>query len=130
MRLILRLLVNAAALAVATYLLSGISLTAPTTQGRVVTLLVVALIFGVLNAVLRPIFKLVTLPLLLLTLGLFLLVINAVMLLLTSWVSNRVDLGWSVDGFATAVVGALIVSVVSFLLNAFVPDRSRDRRRA
>ena len=130
MRLILRLLVNAAALAVATFLLSGISLTAPTTQGRVVTLLVVALIFGVLNAVLRPIFKLVTLPLLLLTLGLFLLVINAVMLLLTSWVSSRVDLGWSVDGFGTAVLGALIVSVVSFLLNAFVPDRRRDRRRA
>ena len=130
MRLILRLLVNAAALAVATYLLSGISLTAPTTQGRVVTLLVVALIFGVLNAVLRPVFKLVTLPLLLLTLGLFLLVINAVMLLLTSWVSNRVDLGWSVDGFGTAVLGALIVSVVSFLLNAFVPDQRRDRRRA
>jgi putative membrane protein len=130
MRLILRLLVNAAALAVATFLLSGISLTAPTTQGRVVTLLVVALIFGVLNAVLRPIFKLVTLPLLLLTLGLFLLVINAVMLLLTSWVSTRVDLGWSVDGFGTAVLGALIVSVVSFLLNAFVPDRRRDRRRA
>ena len=114
----------------ATFLLSGISLTAPTTQGRVVTLLVVALIFGVLNAVLRPIFKLVTLPLLLLTLGLFLLVINAVMLLLTSWVSNRVDLGWSVDGFGTAVLGALIVSVVSFLLNAFVPDQRRDRRRA
>ena len=130
MRLILRLLVNAAALAVATFLLNGISLTAPTTQGRVVTLLVVALIFGVLNAVLRPIFKLVTLPLLLLTLGLFLLVINAVMLLLTSWVSNRVDLGWSVDGFGTAVLGALVVSVVSFLLNAFVPDRRRDRRRA
>ena len=130
MRLILRLLVNAAALAVATFLLGGISLTAPSTQGRVVTLLVVALIFGVLNAVLRPIFKLVTLPLLLLTLGLFLLVINAVMLLLTSWVSNRVDLGWSVDGFGTAVLGALIVSVVSFLLNAFVPDQRRDRRRA
>ena len=130
MRLILRLLVNAAALAVATFLLSGISLTAPTTQGRVVTLLVVALIFGVLNAVLRPIFKLVTLPLLLLTLVLFLLVINAVMLLLTSWVSTRVDLGWSVDGFGTAVLGALIVSVVSFLLNAFVPDQRRDRRRA
>ena len=130
MRLIIRLLVNAAALAVATFLLSGITLTAPTTQGRVVTLLVVALIFGVLNAVLRPLFTLVTLPLLLLTLGLFLLVINVVMLLLTSWVSTRVDLGWSVDGFVTAVLGALIVSVVSFLLNAFVPDRRKDRRRA
>lgn len=128
MRLILRLLVNAAALAVATFLLSGISLTAPTTQGRVVTLLVVALIFGVLNAVLRPIFKLVTLPLLLLTLGLFLLVINACIMLITSWLAGRVDLGWHVDGFVPAVLGALVVSVVSFVLNAFVPDRNERRR--
>ncbi|SDT40271.1 putative membrane protein [Friedmanniella luteola] len=129
MRLVLRLLANAAALAVATFLLSGITLTAPTTQGQVVTLLVVALIFGVLNAVVKPIFTLVTVPLLLLTLGLFLVVINALMLLLTSWVSTRVDLGWSVEGFGTAVLGALIVSVVSFFLNAFVPDRRSDRRR-
>jgi putative membrane protein len=131
MRLVLRLLANAAALAVATFLLSGISLTAPTTQGKVVTLLVVALIFGLVNALVKPIFTLVTVPLLLLTLGLFLLVINALMLLLTSWVSTRVDLGWSVEGFGTGVLGALIVSVVSFFLNAFVPDRRRssDRRR-
>ncbi len=130
MRLILRLLANAAALAVATFLLSGISLTAPTTRGRVVTLLVVALIFGLVNAVVKPIFTLVTVPVVLLSLGLFLVVINALMLLLTSWVSARVELGWSVDGFGTAVLGALIVSVVSFLLNAFVPDRRPDRRRA
>ena len=130
MRLILRLLANAAALAVATFLLAGISLTAPTTEGKVVTLLVVALVFGVLNAVVKPVFTLVTAPLVLLTLGLFLLVINALMLLLTSWVSTRVDLGWSVDDFASAVLGAIIVSVVSFVLNAFVPDRRRDRRRA
>ena len=129
MRLILRLLANAAALAVATFLLSGISLTAPTTEGKVVTLLVVALIFGLVNAVVKPVFTLVTVPLLLLTLGLFLVVINALMLLLTSWVSTRVDLGWSVDGFGTAVLGALVVSVVSFFLNAFVPDRGKDRRR-
>ena len=130
MRLILRLLANAAALAVATFLLTGISLTAPTTEGKVVTLLVVALIFGVLNAVVKPIFTLVTAPLVPLTLGLFLLVINALMLLLTSWVSNRIDLGWSVEGFGSAVLGAIIVSLVSFLLNAFLPDRRRDRRRA
>ena len=131
MRLVLRLLANAAALAVATFLLSGISLTAPTTQGKVVTLLVVALIFGLVNALVKPIFTLVTVPLLLITLGLFLLVINALMLLLTSWVSTQVDLGWSVEGFGTGVLGALIVSVVSFFLNAFVPDRRRrpDRRR-
>jgi len=129
MRLILRLLANAAALAVATALLAGISLTAATTEGKVVTLLVVALIFGLLNAVVKPVFTLVTAPLVLLTLGLFLIVVNAVMLLLTSWISSRVDLGWFVDGFGTAVIGAVIVSVVSFFLNAFVPDRRSKRRR-
>ena len=130
MRLILRLLANAAALAVATFLLAGIRLTAPTTEGKVITLLIVALIFGLLNAVVKPIFTLVTVPLVLLTLGLFLVVINALMLLLTSWVSTRVDLGWSVASFGTAILGALVVSVVSFLLNAFVPDRRSNRRRA
>ena len=129
MRLILRLLANAAALAAATFLLDGITLTHPTTLGKVVTLLVVALVFGLLNAVVKPVFTLVTVPLVLLTLGLFLVVINALMLLLTSWVSTQVDLGWSVEDFGTAVLGALIVSVVSFFLNAFVPDRRSNRRR-
>jgi putative membrane protein len=128
MRLILRLLATAGALAAATWVLSGITLTAPTTGRRVFALLVVALIFGVLNTVVKPIFTFVTAPIVLLTLGLFLLVINAFVLLLTSWVAGRVALGWQVDGFATAVLGAVIVSVVSFVLNAFVPDR-RARRR-
>ncbi len=130
MRLLLRLLANAAALAVATFLLADIRLTAPDTTGKVVTLLVVALVFGILNAVVKPVFTLVTAPLVLLTLGLFLLVVNALMLLLTSWVSTRVDLGWSVEGFGTAVLGALIVSVVSFVLNAFAGTRPGSRRRA
>jgi putative membrane protein len=130
MRLLLRLLANAAALAVATFLLSGITLTASTTGQKVFTLLVVALIFGILNSLVKPIFKLVTAPIVLLTLGLFLIVINACMLLLTSWISGQLDLGWHVDGFWVAVVGALIVSVVSFFLNAFVPDADeRNRRR-
>ena len=129
MRLILRLLANAAALAVATFLLSGITLTAPTTGRKVFALLVVALIFGILNAIVKPIFALVTAPLLLLTLGLFLIVINACMLLLTSWVAGKVDLGWHVSGFLVAVIGAIIVSIVSFLLNAFLPDRDAQRRR-
>jgi putative membrane protein len=129
MRLILRLLANAGALAVATWLLSGITLTAPTTGRKVFTLLVVALIFGIVNAVVKPIFALVTAPLLLLTLGLFLLVINACMLLLTSWVSGKLDLGWHVSGFWVAVFGAIIVSIVSFVLNAFVPDKPNNNRR-
>lgn len=128
MRTILRLLANAAALAVATWLLSGITLNTPTTSRKILALLIVALIFGVLNAVVKPVFKLVTAPIVLLTLGLFLLVINACIMLLTSWVADKVDLGWHVDGFWTAVFGAVIVSIVSFLLNAFVPDRNERRR--
>jgi putative membrane protein len=131
MRLILRLLANAGALAVATWLLDGITLTGSTTAQKVVTLLGVALIFGILNAIVKPIFALVTAPLLLLTLGLFLLVINACMLLLTSWLSSKFGLGWHVSGFWVAVLGSIIVSIVSFVLNAFVPGkRSSDRRRA
>ncbi|HEY5821249.1 MAG TPA: phage holin family protein [Propionibacteriaceae bacterium] len=129
MRLLLRLLANAAALAVATFLLSGITLTSPTMGKKIFALLVVALIFGILNAIVKPIFTLVTAPIVLLTLGLFLIVINACMLLLTSWISDKVDLGWNVSGFWVAVAGALIVSLVSFLLNAFLPDANERSRR-
>ncbi|MBA3528403.1 MAG: phage holin family protein [Propionibacteriaceae bacterium] len=128
MTTILRLLANAAALAAATFLLSGITLNTPTTERKILALLIVALIFGVLNAIVKPLFKLVTAPIVLLTLGLFLLVINACMLLLTSWIAGKVTLGWHVNGFWTAVFGAIIVSVVSFLLNAFLPDADERRR--
>ena len=129
MRWILRLLANAAALAVATFLVSGITLTASSTEGKVIALLVVALIFGIVNAIVKPIFKLVTLPVVLLTLGVVLLVINALMLLLTSWIATQVGFGWHVSGFWNAVIGAIIVSIVSFVLNAFLPDRDENRRR-
>jgi putative membrane protein len=128
MRWILRLLANAAALAIATWILSGITLTGSTTTSQIVTLLIVALIFGVLNAIVKPIFALVTIPLLLLTLGLFLIVINACMLLLTSWLAGLFDLGWSVDGFWTALLGGIIISIVSFVLNVFLPDPGDKRR--
>jgi putative membrane protein len=128
MRLILRLLANAGALAVATWLLAGITLTAPTTGQKVFTLLIVALIFGIVNAIVKPIFTLVTAVAVLLTLGLFLIVINALMLLLTSWISDQVNLGWHVEGFWTAVLGSIIISVVSFIVNAFIPEKDEDRR--
>jgi putative membrane protein len=128
MRFLLRLLVNAAALAVATWLISGISLTATDTTDRVVSLLVVALIFGVINAIIKPIFRLVTLPLVLLTLGLFLIVINALLLMLTSWLSGEFGVGWQVDGFWPAVWGSIIISIVSYLLNTLVPDKKEQRR--
>ncbi len=128
MRWILRLLANAAALAIATWILSGITLTGPSTTSQVLTLLIVALIFGVLNAIIKPIFAIVTIPLILLTLGLFLIVINACMLLLTSWLAGLFDIGWSVDGFWTAVLGGIIISIVSFILNVFLPDPGDKRR--
>lgn len=126
--MILRLLANAAALAVATVLLSNITLTSETTGQKALVLIVVALIFGVLNAAVKPIFTVVTIPLVLLTLGLFLLVINACMLLLTSWLSGKFNLGWHVEGFWTAVLGSLIVSVVSWVLNSFLPDKKQHPR--
>lgn len=128
MRFLLRLLANAAALAVATWLLAGIRLTATGTGDKVLVLLVVALIFGVVNAIVKPIFTAVTACVVLLTLGLFLLVINALMLLLTSWLATRLGVGWHVDGFWSALLGAVIVSVVSFVLNAFLPERNQPRR--
>jgi len=128
MRLLLRLVVNAAALAIATWILSGISITGSSLTRQIITLLVVALIFGILNAIIKPLFALFTAPLILLTLGLFLIVINACMLLLTSWLAGLFDLDWHVDGFWTAVLGAIIISIVSFILNVFLPDPD-DRRR-
>ena len=128
MRFLLRLVANAAALAVATWLLAGIQLTAVGTGDKVLVLLVVALVFGVVNAVVKPVFTAVTACLVLLTLGLFLLVINALMLLLTSWLADRLGVGWHVDGFWTALLGSVIVSVVSFVLNALLPERQQSRR--
>ena len=128
MRLLIRLVVNAAALAIATWILSGISLTGSSTTSKVITLLIVGLIFGVLNAIIKPLFALFTAPLILLTLGLFLIVINACMLLLTSWLAGLFNLGWQVDGFWPAVLGAIIISIVSFLLNVFLPDGDDSRR--
>jgi|SRR3954471_1849990 putative membrane protein len=122
MRLVVRLLVNAVALGVAIWALSGITLRGSSTTARVITLLVVAAIFAVVNSFVRPLAKLLSLPFIVLTLGLLIFVINALMLLLTSWISGGLGLAFHVDGFWTALVGSLIVSVVSWLLNVFLPD--------
>jgi len=122
MQFVLRLLINAAALWVAIQIVGGVSY-----DGRWTSLLVVALVFGVLNASVRPLVKLFTLPLLILTLGLFTFVINAVMLMLTSWVSGLLNLGFHVTGFRAAFLGSLVVSLVSFLLSIFLKDHDRPR---
>ena len=122
MRFLIWVIVNALALAAATWLLGGITLTGATTGDQAVTLVLVALIFGVVNAVVRPVVKLLSLPFIILTLGLLIFVINALMLLLTSWLSEQFGLGFEVDGFWTAVFGALVVSVATWVLELVLPD--------
>lgn len=122
MKFIIWVVVNALAIAVATWLLDGIRLTGSSTTDRIITLVLVALIFGLINAVLGPVIKLLSLPFIILTLGLLLLVINAILLLLTSWVAEQLDLGFHVTGFWTAVVGAIIVTVSTWILEAVLPN--------
>ena len=118
MHFLLRLLINAAALWMAIQLVGGID-----HQGSVWSLLFVALVFGVLNASVRPLFLLLSLPFVIVTLGLFILIINALMLRLTSWVSGLLGLGFHVEGFWAAFLGGLIVSVVSLMLSIFTGER-------
>jgi putative membrane protein len=121
MAFLIRLIINAAALWVAIRFVPGISF-----AGDGVMLLLVALVFGVVNAVIRPLAILFTLPALVLTLGLFTLVINGLMLWLTSALSGALGLGFHVAGFWPAFLGALVVSLVSALLSLVVSEpRSR-----
>jgi putative membrane protein len=119
---LVRTIANAVALAVAVWLLDDITLTGDDTASKALTLILVALIFGLVNAVVKPITKLLSLPLLILTLGLFTLVINALMLMLTSWLAEQFDLAFQVEGFWTAVLGALVISLVSWALSVVLPD--------
>lgn len=116
--------VNAVALWVTGALVAGIEFARDTRwTGTLVTVVLVALVFGLVNAAIKPVVRFFATPLIWLTLGLFTVVVNALMLELTSWVSGQVGLGFHVASFFwDAVLGALIVSVVSILLNVVVPD--------
>jgi putative membrane protein len=120
MNFIIRLLITAAALWFATRLVDGISF-----DGDIAFLLVVALIFGVVNTIVKPILMVLTFPFLIVTLGLFLLVLNGVMLWLTGAMSDAADLGFHVTSFRAAFIGGLVVSVVSFVLSLMVGGSHR-----
>ncbi|ANH92386.1 phage holin family protein [Streptomyces andamanensis] len=119
---VVKTIANAGALAVAVWLLDKITLTGDNTAKEVGTLIGVALVFGLVNFLVKPVVKVLTFPLFILTLGLITLVVNALMLLLTSWVCDKVDLSFHVEGFWTAVLGGLIISVVSWALHMVLPD--------
>jgi putative membrane protein len=118
--LLIRFVVSALALGATSYIVPGIHV------GSVPALLVAALVLGILNAIIRPIVLLLTLPINLVTLGLFTFVINAGMLKLTSvLVKNR---GFAIDGFWAALIGAIVLAIISGLLNWLVKD-AREKRR-
>ena len=119
----LRTVVNAVALGVAAWAIPGITFGGGSTGQVIWTVVLVALIFGILNAFIKPIIKLISLPLIILTLGLFVFIVNALMLELTSWLAGKLDLPFHVEHFFwDAVFGGLIITFVSMLLSFIKTD--------
>jgi len=119
----LRTVVNAVALGVAAWAIPGITFGGGSTGQVIWTVVLVALIFGILNAFIKPIIKLISLPLIILTLGLFVFIVNALMLELTSWLAGKLDLPFHVEHFFwDAVLGGLIITFVSMLLSFIKTD--------
>ncbi len=126
MQLLLRWLVSGAALAITAWIVPGI-----TVEGNsgFIAVMVMAAVFGFVNAFIRPLLTLLSCPLLILTLGLFTLVINAISLSLSAWIAQNVfGARFIVDGFWPAFWGAIVVSIVSFLLSLFLPDQNERKR--
>jgi putative membrane protein len=120
MRLLLRWAINAIAIWAAIQLVPGIEHT-----GSTLSLILIALVFGLVNALVRPFLKLLTCPLIILTLGLFILVVNALML----WLTGLLMPALTIDGFGPAFLGAIIISVVSSLLSIFIQDDKEKKRK-
>lgn len=120
-------LINAVALAVAAWAIRGIRVTGEEAWLAVV---VMAVIFGLVNTLIRPFLRLLACPLMILTMGLFSLVINGLMLWLSSWIAGELNVGFHVDRFLDALLGALVISAVGFALSLIIgDDGGRWRRR-
>jgi putative membrane protein len=125
MKLLLRILIVAAALGVAHLAISGIELLGTSNSKKILTLIAVALIFGVVNAVVKPIVKTVGCLFYVLSLGLVGLVVNALLLWLCSWVAGKLSLPFHITGFWPAFWGAIIVGVVAWLLNLVLDESGK-----
>jgi putative membrane protein len=127
-RFVTWLLTTAAGVAVATWLFNGIYFTGPTTgseeiRHKILPLLVVSLILGIVSSFVRPVVTFFSIPLVILTLGLFLLVINALMLMLTAWIAGGLGLGFHVDGFWNALGGSIVITIVNWGTASLVKER-------
>ncbi|NYG06812.1 putative membrane protein [Phycicoccus badiiscoriae] len=124
MGILIKIAINAVALWVAAWLLPGISFGAGKFGSKFATVVLVALVFGLVNTVVKPIAKLLSFPFIVLTLGLFTFIVNAFMLQLTEWISGPLGLSFTIDHFFwDAVLGALVITVVSMILHWVIPDR-------
>lgn len=129
MRFLIKLVVTAAALWLATVIVHGIQLTTHSTVGKAGTLISMALIFGIINAVLKPIVKTLGCFAYVLTLGLISLVVNGLLFWLASWVAGKLSLPFHVTGFVPAVLGALVVGLIGWLASLIVDQREDDEDR-
>lgn len=123
-KFLMRWVVSSAAIAIVAWLLPGIH--SGTGATGAVTVLVAAAVLGLLNTFVKPVLKLLSCPLILLTLGLFLFVINAAMLILTSVLARAAGFGFEVDGWGSALVGSILITIVTWFLSLFVPDDDKD----
>lgn len=119
------LVTNVLAVAAAAWLIHGISFAGPSSgraeiEEKLLPVIGVALILGVITSFVKPLLQLLSFPLIILTLGLFLLVINAAVLMLTGWLAGHFDLGFTVDGFWPAVGGAIVITVVTWIVDALI----------
>jgi putative membrane protein len=127
MGILIRLVITAVSLWIATLVIDGIRLTTESAGRQIGALLAVAVIFGIVNAVLRPIIKTIGCGFYVLTLGLISVVVNGALFMLVSWIAGKFGLPFHVDDFwPSAILGALLVGVVSWVLNMFVPDGGDD----
>ena len=128
MRFLTWLVTTAVAVAAATLLIDGIYFTGPVhgqeeIKHKLVPLLLVALILGVITSFVKPVLTILSIPFIIVTLGLFLLVINAALLKLTSWLADELDIGFHVEGFWPAVGGAIVITVVTWILDGLLAPR-------
>ena len=127
MRFLLKVIINALALWLTTFIVSGVTVKpyADGTTATVLTYLLIALIFGVVNAIVGTAIRIVAFPLYIITLGLISLVVNALLLLIVSWISDAMGFGLHVDGFWAGVLGALVLGIIAWLFGLIVrPNRS------
>ncbi|HEX4189615.1 MAG TPA: phage holin family protein [Marmoricola sp.] len=126
MKFVWWVVINAIGVGAAVWLFDDITLTASSDTKNVETLLIVGLIFGIINAVVRPVINMLALPLIIFSLGLGLIITNALMLLLTSKVAGSFNLHFHVHGFWTAVWGGIVISIASMIAHVLLPDGDKN----